>query len=81
MRTGPERCAPNSAIPTAGSPLPVALEDLARRAEAYFKDARAPNTIKAYGYDLGHFAAWCEVEAGGLLPFLGSRHHSGNFVR
>ena len=51
------------------APLPEALEDLTRKAEEYFRGARAPNTIKAYRYDLEHFATWCKVDAGGLTPF------------
>ena len=50
------------------APLPEVLADLARRAQTYFRGARAPNTIKAYRYDLEHFAAWCKVDAGGLSP-------------
>lgn len=47
---------------------PTALEDLARRAESYFRSARAPNTVKAYRHDLEDFATWCKVDAGGLSP-------------
>ena len=51
-----------------GHALPETLEDLERRAEAYFRSARAPNTVKAYRYDLEDFATWCKVDAGGLPP-------------
>lgn len=53
----------------AGHALPETLEDLARRAETYFRNSRAENTIRAYRYDLEHFAAWCRGDAGGLSPF------------
>lgn len=49
--------------------LPQTLEGLEKRAESYFRSARAPNTVKAYRYDLEHFATWCKVEAGGRSPF------------
>lgn len=49
--------------------LPAALEDLARRAHGYFRNSRAENTVRAYRYDLEHFAAWCRGDAGGLSPF------------
>lgn len=51
------------------SPLSQTLEQLEKRAESYFRSARAPNTVRAYRYDLEHFATWCRVEAGGLSPF------------
>ena len=68
MNAEPGHDRPGAAPATIDAPLPEALSDLVRRAEAYFAGARAPNTIKAYGYDLARFAAWCEEEAGGLSP-------------
>jgi site-specific recombinase XerD len=50
-------------------PLPETVHDLEQRADRYFRSARSPNTVKAYRYDLEHFATWCKVEAGGLSPF------------
>jgi integrase len=35
------------------------LQDAARRAEAYAREARADNTRKAYRSDWRHFQAWC----------------------
>jgi site-specific recombinase XerD len=49
--------------------LPVTLQELEEKAEAYFRSARAPNTIKAYRHDLADFATWCKVDAGGISPF------------
>ena len=49
--------------------LPEVLRDLVRRAEGYFRNSRAESTVKAYRYDLEHFAEWCEGDAGGLCPF------------
>ncbi len=65
--SGPREVLP-AAPPGEAATLPAAIEGLERKAEAYFRGARAPNTVKAYRYDLGHFAAWCEVDAGGLSP-------------
>ena len=45
------------------------LEVLEKRAEGYFRSARVLNTVKAYRYNLEHFATWCRVEAGRLSPF------------
>lgn len=59
-------------IPGQEESLPESLADLARRAEAYFRNSRAANTLKAYRYDLEHFATWCKVDAGGLSPFPAS---------
>lgn len=59
-------------IPGQEESLPESLADLARRAEAYFRNSRAANTIKAYRYDLEHFATWCKFDAGGLSPFPAS---------
>ncbi len=53
---------------TPDRPLPAVLDDLVPSAEGHFRGARAPNTIKAYRYDLEHFATWCKVDAGGLCP-------------
>ena len=47
---------------------PSAIEELTRRAEGYFRNARAASTVRAYRYDLEHFAVWCKVEAGRLSP-------------
>lgn len=48
--------------------LSETLAELEARAEAYFRSARAPNTVKAYAHDLSDFASWCKVDAGGLSP-------------
>ena len=48
--------------------LPEVLAELAERAEAYFRNSRAASTVRAYRYDLEHFATWCRVDAGGLAP-------------
>ena len=48
--------------------LAETLSELEARAEAYFRSARAPNTVKAYRHDLSDFATWCKVDAGGLSP-------------
>ena len=48
--------------------LAETLSELEARAEAYFRSARAPNTVKAYAHDLSDFATWCKVDAGGLSP-------------
>ena len=48
--------------------LAETLAELEARAEAYFRSARAPNTVKAYAHDLSDFATWCKVDAGGLCP-------------
>ena len=48
--------------------LAETLVELEAKAEAYFRSARAPNTVKAYAHDLSDFATWCEVDAGGLVP-------------
>lgn len=72
MNTGPDRPSPGETPATVTAPLPEALEDLARRAEAYFRNSRATNTIRAYRYDLEHFATWCKVDAGGLSPLPAS---------
>jgi site-specific recombinase XerD len=48
--------------------LPETLQELERRAESYFRSARAPNTVKAYAHDLSDFATWCKVDAGDLSP-------------
>jgi site-specific recombinase XerD len=48
--------------------LPATIEELEKRAEAYFRSARAENTVKAYAHDLQDFATWCKVDAGGLSP-------------
>ncbi len=44
------------------------IEELESHAEAYFRSARAANTIKAYRNDLSDFATRCKVDAGGLSP-------------
>ena len=46
----------------------AALEELSRKAETYFRGARAPNTLKAYRHDVSDFEVWCKVDAGGLSP-------------
>ena len=45
--------------------LSQTIEELEKKAERYFRSARALNTVKAHRYDLEHFATWCKVEAGG----------------
>ena len=52
--------------------LAETLSELEARAEAYFRSARAPNTVKAYAHDLSDFAIWCKVDAGGLSPLPAS---------
>ena len=52
--------------------LPEELEELAKRAEAYFRNSRAENTVRAYRSDLGSFLRWCEKDAGGLSPYPAS---------
>jgi len=47
---------------------PETLQGLEAKAEAYFRSARAENTVKAYRHDLEDFATWCKVDAGGLTP-------------
>lgn len=47
---------------------PETLQNLEAKAEAYFRSARAENTVKAYRHDLEDFATWCKVDAGGLSP-------------
>ena len=70
--TGPRESSTSGAekasLEPAGRPLPQTLEELERRAEDYFRSARAPNTVKAYAHDLQDFATWCKVDAGGLSP-------------
>lgn len=48
--------------------LAETLAELETRAEAYFRSARAPSTVKAYAHDLSDFATWCKVDASGLSP-------------
>lgn len=57
--------------------LPDTLQELERRAESYFRSARAPNTVKAYAHDLSDFAAWCKVDAGDLSPCQPLQRRSG----
>ena len=52
--------------------LAETLAELEARAAAYFRSARAPNTVKAYAHDLSDFATWCKVDAGGLSPLPAS---------
>ena len=54
--------------------LPVSrtLEELEERARSYFRSARAPNTVRAYRYDLEDFAVWCRVDMGGREYFPAS---------
>ncbi len=60
--------------------LPKTLEELERRAEVYFRSARAPNTVKAYAHDLSDFATWCNVDAGGLTPLPAAPRTVGLYV-
>lgn len=60
--------------------LPETLEELEKRAEFYFRSARASNTVKAYAHDLSDFATWCRVDAGGLSPLPAAPRTVGLYV-
>ncbi len=66
MTTRPERDLPAPTEPAEG--LAKTLRELEERAGRYFRSARAPNTVKAYGHDLEDFATWCKIDAGNLSP-------------
>lgn len=60
--------------------LPETLQELEKRAEFYFRSARASNTVKAYAHDLSDFATWCRVDAGGLSPLPAAPRTVGLYV-
>ena len=66
MTTRPERDLPAPTESAEG--LAKTLRELEERAGRYFRSARAPNTVKAYGHDLEDFATWCKIDAGDLSP-------------
>lgn len=45
--------------PSPGSALSVQMTELAHRAEAFVRAAKAPSTLRAYRSDWVHFEAWC----------------------
>lgn len=59
---------------TAITPAPTAdlarLQDLAQRAEASARNAKAANTRRAYATDWTHFMSWCEDAGLAWLPAL-----------
>lgn len=46
----------------------VSTETLSEAAEQYRRGSKAAATMKAYGFDLKDFAAWCEEQGTGFLP-------------
>ena len=73
---------PTASGPTASTAeiLPETLEELEKRAESYFRSARASNTVKAYAHDLSDFATWCRVDAGGLSPLPAAPRTVGLYI-
>jgi site-specific recombinase XerD len=46
----------------------LALVDVRARVEAFVRASRAPNTLRAYRADWGHFTAWCASAGVASLP-------------
>lgn len=59
---------PQAHLPAVTGPAAVALGTLAARARDYAGQAKAPNTLRAYRSDWGHFTAWCAEHGLESLP-------------
>jgi hypothetical protein len=62
-----DRAAMPAAAPVGGAITPFAAEALAT-ARAYAREALAPETLRAYAADWGHFSAWCATAPDISLP-------------
>lgn len=62
------RPAPAGVTTPARAVPPLALDELAARARAYFKGARSERTRRAYAGDWHRFAAWCVEQGRAAFP-------------
>ncbi len=56
------------ALPPEGGPLAAMLQETAEQAKEYMRQAKAPNTVRAYRSDWQRFSAWCAQRALASLP-------------
>lgn len=57
-----------AALVLAGDTLPAALADVMERAGEFARQAKAPNTVRAYRSDWAHFEGWCAAHGLPALP-------------
>ncbi len=60
--------ADEAALVPAGDTLPATLAETVERAGDYARQAKAPNTLRAYRADWADFATWCQAHGLEALP-------------